>query len=250
MRTPIVAANWKMNGSRAFARAFVAELAGMIAPYENVLVVLFPPQVLLAELATAVAEGVVEVGAQTLHDAPEGAYTGETSAELAADVGARCALAGHSERRQHFGEDDSAVARRMSAARRARLQPVLCLGETLDERRGGRAESVVLTQLDAVLAIDARLPAAVAYEPVWAIGTGEVATPDQAQAMHAVIRRRLAEVGREEVPILYGGSVKADNAAGLFAQPDIDGALVGGASLNSESFAAIVAALGAQQDED
>jgi triosephosphate isomerase len=250
MPTPIVAANWKMNGSRAFARAFVAELTGLAASSRSVQVLLFPPQVLLAELVSAVADAPFEVGVQTVHDAPNGAFTGETSAELAADSGARWTLAGHSERRQLFGEDDTAVAGRMSAARRAGLEPMLCVGETLDERRSGRAEAVVLAQLEAVLAIDARLPAAVAYEPVWAIGTGEVATPDQAQAMHAVIRRRLAEVGREETPILYGGSVKADNAAGLFARPDIDGALVGGASLEPESFAAIIAALGAQQDED
>ena len=250
MPAPIVAANWKMNGSRAFARAFVTKLTGMAVSSGSVRVLLFPPQVLLAELASAVADAPFEVGAQTVHDAPNGAFTGETSAELAADSGARWALAGHSERRQYFGENDAAVAARMSAARRAGLEPMLCVGETLDERRSGRAEAAVLAQLEAVLAIDARLPAAVAYEPVWAIGTGEVATPDQAQAMHAVIRRRLAEAGREETPLLYGGSVKADNAAGLFARPDIDGALVGGASLEPESFAAIIAALGAQQDED
>ena len=250
MPTPIVAANWKMNGSRAFAREFVTALGAAVESRGRVQVLLCPPQILLADVAAAAAGTGFEVGAQTVHDAPEGAFTGETSAELAADSGARWTLVGHSERRQYFGEDNAAVAARMVAARRAGLEPMLCVGETLDERRDGRAEAVVLAQLDAVLAIDAQLPAAVAYEPVWAIGTGEVATPEQAQAMHAVIRRRLAEVGREQTPLLYGGSVKADNAAGLFAQPDIDGALVGGASLNAESFAAIIAALGAQQDED
>ncbi len=244
MRTPIVAGNWKMHGSREFARAFVQALAPRLDA--GVEVLLFPPQVLLGTVAeTCAAEGgAIGVGAQTVHVEPEGAFTGETSAELARDAGASWTLVGHSERRQHFGEDDAAVAVRVAAAVRAGLAPVLCVGETLAERRAGEAEAVVLRQLDAVLErADAPLAGgAVAYEPVWAIGTGETATPAQAQAMHAVIRERLAAAGLDGLRVLYGGSVKADNAAELFAAPDIDGGLVGGASLDADSFAAIVAA--------
>ena len=242
MRTPIVAGNWKMHGSDAFARALVAALAERIEPGPRVL--LFPPQVLLRTVVEACTGTEIAVGAQTVHPEPEGAFTGETSAELARDAGARWTIVGHSERRQHFGEDDAAVARRVAAAARAGLAPLLCVGETHEARRAGEAEAVVLAQLDAVLALDGTPLAhgAVAYEPVWAIGTGETATPAQAQAMHAVVRERLAAAGLGELPVLYGGSVKADNAAELFAAPDIDGGLVGGASLDAGSFAAIVAA--------
>ena len=242
MRTPIVAGNWKMHGSREFARALVAALAPRVG--DGVQVLLFPPQVLLASVVAACEGHRIGVGAQTVHPEAQGAFAGETSAELVRDAGGRWTLVGHSERRQQFGEDDAAVAARVAAAVRAGLAPVLCVGETLEERRAGEAEAVVLRQLDAVLARpDAPLAGgAVAYEPVWAIGTGETATPAQAQAMHAVIRGRLAESGLEALRVLYGGSVKADNAAELFAQPDIDGGLVGGASLDADSFAAIVAA--------
>jgi triosephosphate isomerase len=242
MRTPIVAGNWKMHGSRAFASELVAALATRSC--EGVTRLLFPPQVLLGTVAAAVEGTDIAVGAQTVHPDPKGAFTGETSAELARDVGASWTLLGHSERRTLFGEDDAAVAARCLAAVRAGLRSVLCVGETLGERRAGEAEAVVLRQLDAVLGTSgASLEGgAVAYEPVWAIGTGETATPEAAQAMHAVIRARLAEHGLEALPVLYGGSVKADNAAELFAQPDIDGGLVGGASLDADSFGAIVAA--------
>ncbi|MEE4300623.1 MAG: triose-phosphate isomerase [Pseudomonadales bacterium] len=242
MRTPIVAGNWKMHGSRDFARAFVEALAPRIGG--GVEVLLFPPQVLLGAVVAARDGHPIGVGAQTVHPEPAGAFTGETSAELVRDAGADWTLVGHSERRQHFGEDDAAVAARVAAAVRAGLAPLLCVGETLEERRAGAAESVVMRQLDAVLSRDdaSLVGGAVAYEPVWAIGTGETATPAQAQAMHAVIRERLAAAGLESLRVLYGGSVKADNAAELFAEPDIDGGLVGGASLDADSFAAIVAA--------
>lgn len=242
MRTPIVAGNWKMHGNREFARAFVSELAPRVGAGVDVL--LFPPQVLLGTVVEACEGHGIGVGAQTVHPEPAGAFTGEISAEMVRDLGAAWTLVGHSERRQHFGEDDAAVAARVAAAVRAGLAPLLCVGETLAERRAGDAEAVVLRQLDAVLErTDAPLAAgAVAYEPVWAIGTGETATPAQAQALHSVIRERLAAAGLESLRVLYGGSVKADNAAELFAEPDIDGGLVGGASLDADSFAAIVAA--------
>ena len=242
MRTPIVAGNWKMHGSREFARAFVRDLAARLGADTEVL--LFPPQVLLGTVVEACAGHAIGVGAQTVHPEPSGAFTGETSAEQVRDLGGEWTLVGHSERRQHFGEDDAAVAARVVAAERAGLAPVLCVGETLAERRAGNAEAVVLRQLDAVLERPGASLAsgAVAYEPVWAIGTGETATPAQAQAMHAVIRARLEEAGLGSLRVLYGGSVKKDNAAELFAEPDIDGGLVGGASLDADSFAAIVAA--------
>lgn len=242
MRTPIVAGNWKMHGSREFARALVSALTTRLGVGVDVL--LFPPQVLLGTVVEACEGRAIAVGAQTVHPEPSGAFTGETSAELVRDLGGAWTLVGHSERRQHFGEDDAAVAARVAAAVRGGLAPLLCVGETLAERQAGDAETVVLRQLDAVLErTDAPLAGgAVAYEPVWAIGTGETATPAQAQAMHAVIRERLVAAGLGSLRVLYGGSVKADNAAELFAEPDIDGGLVGGASLDADSFAAIVAA--------
>ena len=240
MRTPIVAGNWKMHGSRAFARELTASLAARSGG--GVTRLLFPPQVLLGTVVAAVEGTDIGVGAQTVHPEPAGAFTGETSAELAHDAGARWTLLGPSERRTLFGEDDEAVALRAIAAVRAGLRPVLCVGETLEERRAGQAEAVVLRQLEVVLATPGAslVGGAVAYEPVWAIGTGETATPEAAQAMHAVIRARLAEQELDALPVLYGGSVKADNAAELFAQPDIDGGLVGGASLDADGFGAIV----------
>jgi triosephosphate isomerase len=241
MRERIVAANWKMHGSRAFLeRWFEAVTRPGLPP--GVRVVAFPPMVLLAPAVAAATESPVAIGVQTLHPEPEGAFTGETSAELARDAGAGWALVGHSERRLLFGESDAAVVARMGAAARAGLRAVLCVGETLAQRRAGGAERVVLEQLGAVLEGAPEALAAVAYEPVWAIGTGETATPEQAQAMHAVVREALAAVDRQELPVLYGGSVKTDNAAALLACPDIDGALVGGASLDPEQFRAIVGA--------
>ena len=241
----IVAGNWKMNGDSAFLAEFVDAFTAIDHP-ASVNVLLFPPNLLLGDCVRAVVDSGIGVGSQTVHPEASGAFTGECAAEQVADQGARWTLVGHSERRQYAGEDDAAVLARVLAAERAGLAPVLCVGETLDERRAGRAEAVVLSQLDAVLdgAASALQGGAVAYEPVWAIGTGETATPAQAQAMHAVLRERLAERGLAETPLLYGGSVKADNAAALFAEQDIDGGLVGGASLDAGAFAAIVAAAG------
>ena len=209
-----------------------------------------PPAVWLEAVAERVGESAVALGAQNVHPENEGAFTGEVSPPMLSDLDVRYVIVGHSERRQLFGETSAFVAEKVRACVAHGLVPILCVGETLDERESGDAEATVLAQLAASLdGVD--LPGAdllvVAYEPVWAIGTGRTATPEQAQAMHAAIRRALADrfSGGEGIAILYGGSVKASNAAELFAQPDLDGALVGGASLDAEGFAAIVEAAGA-----
>lgn len=243
----IVAGNWKMNGSRDFVTGYMASLAGEDLAGAGCEVLLFPPAILLPLLTTQASQWGVGLGMQTVHPAPEGAFTGEIAAEMAVDAGATWTLIGHSERRQLFAESDADVAERALAARRAGLRPMLCVGETLAERQQGRAEEVVSRQLDAVLDVlgeDLAL-GGIAYEPVWAIGTGETASPDMAQAMHGVIRgvlRRRSE-RLTETPILYGGSVKPENAAALFAEADIDGALVGGASLDPAAFLAIIKAM-------
>ncbi len=249
MPTPLIAGNWKMNGSRAlvedFGRAFVdADLP------EGVSVALMVPFPYLEAAGRAFEATPLVPGAQTLSDQPAGAFTGEVSGEMLRDCGARLVLVGHSERRTLFGEDDAAVLARVRAALGVGLTPVLCLGETLEERDAGRTEAVVLGQLEAVFdALDAeeRARLVLAYEPVWAIGTGRTATPEQAQAVHGAIRARLAryDAGLAAVTqVLYGGSMKAANAAELLAQPDIDGGLIGGASLNVDEFLAICQSAG------
>ena len=246
MRRKLVAGNWKMNGSRASA----TELARAIAaqPQANVDVAVFPPFVYLAELIWQHAKSGIAFGAQDVSEHVQGAYTGEVAAAMIRDIGATHALVGHSERRQYHAESNERVAAKFAQALATGLVPVLCVGEMLEQRDAGRTEEVVAAQLDAVLkrsGVDAFAKALIAYEPVWAIGTGRTATPEQAQAVHAFIRGRLA---REDatisgsVRVLYGGSVRPDNAAGLFAQPDIDGGLIGGASLVAADFLAICAA--------
>lgn len=221
-----------MHGSRALLEAFAAQ-----AFPGGVETLVFPPAVYVAEAATQLSG--VGVGIQDVHAEADGAFTGEVAAEMAAELGASHALVGHSERRHLFGEDNGTVAEKHAAALRAGLVPILCVGETLEERRAGRQETVVLTQLDAVFGTGSARDAVVAYEPVWAIGTGETATPGQAQAMHAVIREALRE---PSLRILYGGSVKPQNAAALFREEDVDGGLVGGASLEPAAFGAIAEA--------
>jgi triosephosphate isomerase len=236
-----------MHGHRAFTEAFVSALRPADVP-RDVEVILLPPAIYLGGLKNLLEGTAIAVGAQNLHPEPEGAFTGEIAAEMIRDAGATWTLVGHSERRQMFGETDDLVVGKYRAALRAGLRPILCVGETLAEREAGNAEAVVERQMGAVIdAVDqSGLKAGVvAYEPVWAIGTGRTASPAQAQEMHAFIRTRLAEVSpalADQVRIVYGGSVKPDNAADLFAQPDIDGGLVGGASLEAESFSAIVVA--------
>jgi len=211
-------------------------------------IIVFPPAVSLAAAHAAPGRDArVQLGIQNIHWEAEGAFTGETSAPMALEAGARFALVGHSERRHVFGETDEDVARKVAAARTYGLVPVVCVGETLEERRAGRVDEVILRQLDAVLeALGGEGRSLVAYEPVWAIGTGETATPEDASAAHSTLRARLAEVrgteGAARVPLLYGGSVKPANASELLAAPDVDGVLVGGASLDPDSFARIAAA--------
>jgi triosephosphate isomerase len=250
MRQPLVIANWKMHGDRDTNQSLVSAFLGLrgSAPRsrKDAGCVICPPYPYLGDLAVALQDSGVELGAQDCSHSDAGAYTGEVSASMLADVGCGWVIIGHSERRQYHGESDSLAAAKIAAARAAGLTPVLCVGETQEQREGGDAEAVVTAQLRGALGDQHELGAiAVAYEPVWAIGTGLTATPDLAQEMHATIRsvvRAMDEPGAGAMRLLYGGSVKADNAAALFAQEDIDGALVGGASLDAEAFAAIVAA--------
>ncbi|RTR05496.1 triose-phosphate isomerase [Halomonas nitroreducens] len=249
MPTPLIAGNWKMNGSLTLVEDFGQAFADADLP-EGVEMALMVPFPFLQAAGRAFAGSRLALGAQTLSDQPSGAFTGEVSGEMLRELGAGLVLVGHSERRTLFGEDDAAVLARVRAALVVGLRPVLCLGETLEERDAGRTEAVVLGQLEAVcdaLAADERTRLVIAYEPVWAIGTGRTATPQQAQAVHAAIRTRLAayDAGLAEgMQLLYGGSMKAANAAELLAQPDIDGGLVGGASLQVDDFLAICQSAG------
>jgi triosephosphate isomerase len=244
-RTALVAANWKMNGSLAANRSWVEAFVAAARPACEVVVC--APYPYLPQIAEALA-GRAECGAQDLSEHRDGAYTGEVAAEMLAEVGARWVIVGHSERRQLHGETDAMVAAKVARALEAGLRPIVCVGETLAQRDAGATEAVVGEQLEAVLA---RVGAAglamgaLAYEPVWAIGTGRTATPQQAQAVHAALRAQLAHheaALAAAVRILYGGSVKPANAAELFACPDIDGGLIGGASLAARDFLAICAA--------
>lgn len=241
MRPKIIAGNWKMNGDTNLVRTVAAHAADAISGAE---LVVCPPYTLLTAAANHLPAGV-GLGAQDVSEYPSGAYTGEVSATMLLEMGCRYVIVGHSERRSLYGEDNTRVAAKYAAAREAGLTPILCVGETLAERDAQRTVAVLAEQLDAVFEASgnkACAGAVIAYEPVWAIGTGRTATPEQAQEVHAYIRQRVAERDADsaaELPILYGGSVKADNAAQLFAQDDIDGGLIGGASLDAEGFLAI-----------
>ena len=247
MRSRIVAGNWKLNGSPGFAAELLQQVAADM-PGDGVEVVVLPPATLLAGLVEAWGGRGIGFGGQDVSEHGEGAYTGEVSASMLADAGARFALVGHSERRQYHREDSGLVARKFAAARAAGLRPILCVGESKDEREGGTTEAVIASQLRPVLDLvgaDGLAGAVVAYEPVWAIGTGLTASPQQAQDVHAFIRSEVASLDAkmgDSLPILYGGSVKPANAAELFSQPDVDGGLIGGASLVAADFMAIVAA--------
>lgn len=245
-RRPLIAGNWKMNAGGPEGLALARAIAAQASAAPGVEVVVSPPAIVLTAVLEAVA-GAVGVAAQNMHQAESGAFTGELSAKMLREAGIGWVILGHSERRQYFAETDDSVREKTQAALSAGLKPIVCIGETLEQRESGQSLQVVASQLDAVLSLLAGQPgvAAVAYEPVWAIGTGRVATTEQAQEVHAMIRSRLASGGQalaDSTRVLYGGSVKADNASGLLACPDIDGALVGGASLKAESFGAIVAA--------
>jgi triosephosphate isomerase (TIM) len=248
MRKPLVAGNWKMHGSRADNATLVRGLLDALRPEPTADVLVCPPFVYLWETGRLLKDSDIELGAQTVCAESHGAFTGEVAAAMLRDVGCRYVLVGHSERRQIFGESDALVARKFVAAQSQRLVPVLCVGETLDEREGGRTLDVVSRQIDAVLAVSgigSLASAVIAYEPVWAIGTGRNANPEQAQEVHAMIRGKVATLDATiaaQLRILYGGSVKASNARDLFSMPDIDGGLVGGASLKADEFARICAA--------
>jgi triosephosphate isomerase len=250
MRKPIVAGNWKMYGTRAENAALVRTLLDLLQPGARAEVLVCPPFVYLWETGRLLKDSEVALGAQSVCAESLGAFTGEVSGAMLRDVGCRYVLVGHSERRQLYGESDSLVARKFMAAQAQGLVPVLCVGETLEEREGGRTTEVVARQLEAVLSVSgvgSLASAVIAYEPVWAIGTGRTASPEQAQEVHAMIRGKVAALDAtiaSSVRILYGGSVKASNARELFAMADIDGGLVGGASLKAEEFAQICAAAG------
>ncbi|NUS59515.1 MAG: triose-phosphate isomerase [Lysobacter sp.] len=244
MRRRIVAGNWKLHGDRAFACALVEEIAA-VAPPSGVERVVLPPLPYLGELVDHFGERNVAFGAQDVSVNEQGAYTGEVSAAMLFDVGARYGLVGHSERRQYHGESSELVAKKFFAAKRAGLTPILCVGESLRERESGQTEWRIEEQLEPIFVLggpEALDGAVIAYEPVWAIGTGRTASPEQAQAVHAFIRGEVASRSAKIaglLPILYGGSVKPDNAKALFSQPDVDGGLVGGASLVARDFLAI-----------
>jgi triosephosphate isomerase len=248
MRRKIVAGNWKLQGSREMATALVGALADGLPAAKAELVVI-PPMPYLPLLVAQFAGRGIAFGAQDVSAHAEGAYTGEVAAVMLADVGASHTLVGHSERRQYHGESSELVAAKFQAAIEAGIEPILCVGETLAEREAGSTEQVIASQLQPVIdrvGVAALARGVVAYEPVWAIGTGKTASPAQAQAVHAFIRGVVAAADAtiaDSLPILYGGSVKPDNAAELFAQPDVDGGLVGGASLVAADFLAIASAV-------
>jgi triosephosphate isomerase len=227
-----------MHGSRASNDALLAALLAGLRESAGAEVALCPPYPYLQQVGEGLAGTAIALGAQDVSEHAQGAFTGEVSGTMLKDVGCRFVIVGHSERRQIYQETDAQVAAKFAAAQAAGLTPILCVGETLEERDSGRTEAVVARQLEAVLLKSQFDKAVLAYEPVWAIGTGRNATPEQAQAVHVFLRNRLKSENR----ILYGGSVKAQNAAALFAMPDVDGGLIGGASLAANEFIEIVRA--------
>lgn len=253
MRRKLVAGNWKMQGRQASNAALLQSLMMQSVEWAGVDLWVAPPAPYLLQVAGLLQGSGIAVAAQDVARENDGAFTGEVSAGMLADCGCHAVIVGHSERRTHYGESDAVVAAKFLKAQEAGLVPVLCVGETLEEREAGSTAEVVQRQLDAVLAVagvKALVQAVVAYEPVWAIGTGRTATPEQAQEVHALLRMRVArddEAVAAGLRLLYGGSVKAANAAALFAMPDIDGALVGGASLDANEFVAIARAARAAQ---
>lgn len=249
LRAPVLAANWKMHHAPAAAGAFIESLLASYSPRKNRIVVFFPPAVSIHALAAAVSgRSDVMVGVQNIHWAEKGAFTGETSAEMARDAGAQLVLVGHSERRHVFGETDANCARKCVAAVRAGLPFMLCVGETIDQRETGDTSKVVSRQLREGLGKLENLIStdfAIAYEPVWAIGTGMTASTGDASAIHTLLRAELTSMigtRADDIPILYGGSVNTGNAATLLAAPEIDGLLVGGASLDVTSWLKIIEA--------
>ena len=245
MRTPVIAGNWKMYKTARQAAETVRSLAGLVTGVQGVEVVICPPFTALAAAVEAAKGSLVAVGAQDCHWEKEGAFTGEVAVPMIADLGCSHCIVGHSERRQFFGETDAAVDKKVDAVLAQGLSCIACVGETLAEREAGQTFAVLERQVRGGLTRHLTSPRLViAYEPVWAIGTGKTATPAQAQEAHAFIRGVVAQAANpaaaQAVRILYGGSVKPDNIAAIMAQPDVDGGLVGGASLDAASFAKIV----------
>lgn len=248
MRQPLIAGNWKMNGTKASVERLLGGIVAGMAGIQRSEVAVCPPFPYLAMAEQALAGTVVRLGAQNVCTEEGGAFTGEVSAAMLADFGCRYAICGHSERRALYGENDLIISRKLAAAHGKGVKPILCVGETLEERERGDTDRIIAGQLDGIIdqgGIAVFGVIELAYEPVWAIGTGVTATPEQAQEVHAFIRERLAshDAGiAGNIRILYGGSMKASNAPELLAQADIDGGLIGGASLNAEEFLAIARA--------
>jgi len=248
MRQPLVAGNWKMNGSRASVAELLAGLKSGIDRVSAAEVAVCAPSIYLPDTQALLDGTPIKWGGQDVSVHPSGAYTGEIAGSMLSDFGCHFVIIGHSERRAYHGETDEVVAQKFSSARAAGLVPILCVGETLEEREQGVTEQVVGRQLDAVVAhcgIEMVGEGVIAYEPVWAIGTGKTASKEQAQEVHAFIRGRLADISpavADGMRILYGGSMNPKNAADLVAQPDIDGGLIGGASLKAEDFLAVCSA--------
>ncbi|VFN06136.1 MAG: triosephosphate isomerase [Candidatus Kentron sp. G] len=247
-RRILVAGNWKMNGSKESATSLVEGIKAGMDRVKAAEVAVCPPFVYIPMVASMIEGTPIALGAQNLAKEDPGAFTGEVAAPMLTDFGCTYVIVGHSERRAYYGETDALVAQKFVRAQKEGLVPIVCVGELLEEREAGKMEQVVARQIDAILdtaGVSALSSAVIAYEPVWAIGTGKTATPDQAQEVHAFIRNRIAGKDAaiaEKVRIQYGGSVNAGNAAELFAMPDIDGGLIGGASLKVEDFLTICAA--------
>ncbi|MYK17092.1 triose-phosphate isomerase [Candidatus Poribacteria bacterium] len=247
MRTPIIAGNWKLNNTVSEAVSLTTALKPLVAGCTDVEIIVAPPFTALASVSSTISDSNIRLAAQDFYWEDSGAYTGEISAPMLKDVGCDYVIIGHSERRQYFGETNESVNQKVKAALAHGLKPIICVGEQLEERESGQTEAVIESHITggiAGLSATDLLSCVIAYEPVWAIGTGKTATPDQAQEVHAFIRGLLTAAHSAEVAsqirIQYGGSVKPENASELMAQPDVDGALVGGASLEAESFAQIV----------
>ncbi len=246
MRKTIIAGNWKMNKTNSEAIALALSLVEKVGRSSNARVVLCPPYTALADVADAIKGSQIELGAQNMYAAEAGAFTGEISPDMLLTIGCTYVILGHSERRQYFSETDQTVNAKVKLALAKGLKPIICVGELLEDREAGRTEEVVGRQVDGALdGLDAEQigKVVIAYEPVWAIGTGKTATPEMAQEVHAFIRSKLksrAGAVADDITVQYGGSMKGSNAAGLLSQPDIDGGLIGGASLKADEFAKIV----------
>ncbi len=248
MRTPLVAGNWKMNGSRASVKELINGVVAGAKAISGVEIAVCPPFIFIPDVVAATQGSNVAVGSQDASTELKGAFTGETSIEMIKDFGCKYAIVGHSERRTLYGETDEIVAKKFAVVKNAGLIPIFCIGETLEEREQDITEAVCARQIDAVFAAqgdNAFADSVIAYEPVWAIGTGKTASPEQAQAVHAFIRTHIAKRNAniaEKVQILYGGSMNPGNAKELMSQSDIDGGLIGGASLKADDFLAVCAA--------